>query len=422
VINVTLSDTESSNEAHQEFVDLSSKRVLIIEDIGEMRIMLKSFMMSLGYSNIDVESSGQFAIKRILEKHYDVVLSDYNLNGSIDGQQILETARKNYSQDHSTIFIMVTADTAYESVVNVLEYQPDSYIVKPFPPAAFYRRFERVQQQKKVFEGINTARKMKNYELMETLAKDVMTQHPNFTSQCLKVIGESLHARGRYKDAKRHYMLIIQKNKNLAWAHFGVALCELKLGNAPATIKKLEDTIQLSRYFLSAYDLLADVQEGLGNLEAAQAAMAKVIEVSPRAIDRSVRLAQISMTMEDWTTAEHAYSRVIRLTRETAFEKVEYHYDILKCITHLMESAEDNVKLADKFKRIVIRLRTFGKTNPAVISNSFRLEIQQYLVRNHQEAAVKSWMQWNHLINSKHASPLTDAQTYTLEKRLGLKQ
>ncbi|WOD07880.1 response regulator [Marinomonas sp. GJ51-6] len=151
--DLVLSNIESHNDIHQKFVDISNKRVLIIEDIGEMRIMLKSFMMSLGYSKIDVESSGQFAIKRVLEKHYDVILSDYNLNGSIDGQQILETARKNYSQDHSTIFIMITADTAYESVVNVLEYQPDSYIVKPFPPAAFFRRFERVRKQKKYLKA-----------------------------------------------------------------------------------------------------------------------------------------------------------------------------------------------------------------------------------------------------------------------------
>ncbi|WOD07882.1 hypothetical protein [Marinomonas sp. GJ51-6] len=128
------------------------------------------------------------------------------------------------------------------------------------------------------------------------------------------------------------------------------------------------------------------------------------------------------MELKDWKNAEQAYSRVIRLTRETAFEKVEYYYDLLKCITYLMASTEDKTKLTDKFKRILIRLRIFGKTNPAVVSNSFRLEIQQHLARNHQEAAVKSWMQWNHLINSKQASPLTDAQTYTLEKRLGLKQ
>lgn len=411
---------DNTNEVHQKLIDTAKKRVLIIEDIGEMRLMLKSLMTSMGYSDIDVEPSGQAAIKRILEKRYDVVLSDYNLGGTIDGQQILETARKNYSQDHSTIFIMITADTAYESVVSVLEYQPDSYLVKPFPPTAFFRRFERVEKQKKTFEGVNNARKGNDYETMETQAKNIMAQYPHFASQCLKIIGESLYARGRYKDAKSHYMLIIQKSKNLAWAHFGIALCELKLGTVAAAVKKLEQTINLSRHYLSAYDLLADAQEQLGNLEAAQAAMMGVLEVSPRSSERALRLAQISMQLEDWPSAEQAYSRVIRLTRETSHEKVEYYYDYLKCLTNMMTSGADNSKLADKFKRTLIRLRTFGKTNPAAISNSFRVEIQQYLARDHVNEAIKSWKQWNRLIKSGHASPLSEAQKYTLKKRLGL--
>lgn len=411
---------DNTNEVHQKLIDTAKKRVLIIEDIGEMRLMLKSLMTSMGYSDIDVEPSGQAAIKRILEKRYDVVLSDYNLGGTIDGQQILETARKNYSQDHSTIFIMITADTAYESVVSVLEYQPDSYLVKPFPPTAFFRRFERVEKQKKTFEGVNNARKGNDYETMETQAKNIMAQYPHFASQCLKIIGESLYARGRYKDAKSHYMLIIQKSKNLAWAHFGIALCELKLGTVAAAVKKLEQTINLSRHYLSAYDLLADAQGQLGNLEAAQAAMMGVLEVSPRSSERALRLAQISMQLEDWPSAEQAYSRVIRLTRETSHEKVEYYYDYLKCLTNMMTSGADNSKLADKFKRTLIRLRTFGKTNPAAISNSFRVEIQQYLARDHVNEAIKSWKQWNRLIKSGHASPLSEAQKYTLKKRLGL--
>lgn len=418
--SLTALGIENTNDIHKELIDISKKRVLIIEDIGEMRLMLKSLMTSIGYSNIDVESSGQSAIKRVLEKHYDVVLSDYNLGGSIDGQQILETSRKNYSQDHSTIFIMITADTAYESVVSVLEYQPDSYLVKPFPPAAFFRRFERVQKQKKTFEGINSARKEKNFDKMEALAKAVMAKFPNLSSQCLKIIGEALYARGRYKDAKSHYMLVILKSKTLAWAHYGIAMCELKLGAVAAAINKLEHTISLSRHFLSAYDLLADAQESQGNLTAAQAAMASVLEVSPRSTDRALRLAQISMKLEDWSSAEQAYSRIIRLTRGTGNEQVEYYYDYLKCLTNLMAKGTDNAKYADKFKRTLIRLRTFGKANPAAISNSFRIEIQQYLVREHTGEAIKSWTQWNRLIESGQASPLTEAQKHTLKKRLGL--
>jgi hypothetical protein len=85
-----------------------------------------------------------------------------------------------------------------------------------------------------------------------------------------------------------------------------------------------------------------------------------------------------------------------------------------------MAKGTDNAKYADKFKRTLIRLRTFGKANPAAISNSFRIEIQQYLVREHTGEAIKSWTQWNRLIESGQASPLTEAQTHTLKKRLGL--
>jgi CheY-like chemotaxis protein len=69
---------ENTNDVQRKLINTSKKRVLIIEDIGEMRLMLKSLMTSMGYSDIDVEPSGQAAIKRILEKRYDVVLSDYN--------------------------------------------------------------------------------------------------------------------------------------------------------------------------------------------------------------------------------------------------------------------------------------------------------------------------------------------------------
>lgn len=411
---------DSPKDIQQEIIDTSKKAVLIIEDIGEMRLMLKSLVTSMGYSNIDVEQSGQAALKRILERSYDVVLSDYNLGGTVDGQQILEASRKTYSQDYSNIFIMITADTAYESVVSALEFQPDSYLVKPFTPAAFFRRFERVQKQKKIFEAINNARKESDFETMESQAKAIMERHPNYASQCLKTIGESLYARGHYKEAKNHYLLVIQQNKQLAWAHFGIALCEFKLGAMVAAAAKLEQTINLSRHFMSAYDLLSDAYEELGNLEDAQGTMINALKVSPRSSDRVIRLAEISMQLQDWETAEHAYAKVIRLTKETSHEKVEFYYEYLTCLTNLMISGSENSRLADKFKRTLIRLRSFGKGNPAAISNSFRIEIKQHLARNHTGEAIKSWQQWNHLIKTEQASPLTDAQKHTLKKHLGL--
>lgn len=399
---------------------VANKRVLIVEDIGEMRIMLKSLMSSLGYSKIDIEPSGQAALKRILDGRYDIVLSDYNLGGSVDGQQLLEVTRKTYALDHSTIFMMITADTAYEAVVSVLEYQPDSYLVKPFPPEAFHRRLGKVIQQKKSFHNLNQARLNEDWDKVIEEAKYIMSKHAPYASLCLKSIGEALFAKGEYKQAKTHYMLITQKHKNLAWAYYGVAQCEMAMEQYAGAAKNLETTISLSRHFLSAYDLLADTYEKLDNLEQAQSILQSVLEVSPRSPERSKRLGDISSKLKDWYSAEQAYGRVIRLNRDTINETVDMYYDHLQAITNLIASGHEDKSLNDKFKRALTRLRIIGKTSPVAVTNSFRIEVQQYVTRNHLSEAVKTWHKWSHLISEGKASPLSEAQEYTLKKRLGL--
>lgn len=419
--DITIPDFKTlPNKDEAPKTSVANKRVLIVEDIGEMRLMLKSLMSSLGYNKIDVEPSGQAALKRILDGHYDIVLSDFNLGGSVDGQQLLEVTRKTYALDHSTIFMMITADTAYEAVVSVLEYQPDSYLVKPFPPEAFMRRLGRVVQQKKAFNALNKARINHEWDTVIEEAKSIMTKHAPYANLCLKAIGEAMFEKGEYKQAKTHYMLITQKYKTLAWAYYGIAQCEMALGSYAGAAKNLETTISLSRHFLSAYDLLADAYEKLEDLEQAQSILRTVLEVSPRSAERSKRLGDISVKLKDWYTAEQAYSRVIRLNRDTVNETVDMYYDHLQAITNLIASGREDKTLNEKFKRSLTRLRIIGKTSPVAVTNSFRIEVQQYVTRNHLGEAIKTWQNWHRLINQGKASPLTEAQEYTLKKRLGI--
>ncbi|SBS35655.1 Chemotaxis protein CheY [Marinomonas spartinae] len=399
----------------------AEQRVLIIESIAEMRFLLKSLMVSLGYEKIDFEISDQSAIKRIQAIKYDIILSDFNADNKINGQQILEATRKHYNLDHPVIFMMITADRAYESVVSILEYQPDCYLVKPFTPAAFHRRLKRVVKQRTVFDLAHQARKQKDYITLERVAKAIIKHYPQYASQCLRVIGESIYQRGEYQSASAHYAKVLQRNHELAWAHFGMAQCHIKLNQLKQAIETLEQTIELNQYFFSAYDLLVDLYLELNQPKEAQEIIIKALLVSPRSYERSLRLGRISIDLEDWLTAEQALSKAIRSSKDNNSDTPALYYDYLKTITELIENDIEAPRLIEKFHRALTRLRKIGQNNPEVVTNSFRLEVQNLLARGLQKDAVKAWHTWGRRISMEEAEPLTPHQEITLKKMLGLR-
>lgn len=401
---------------------VSEQRVLIIESIAEMRFLLKSLMTSLGYEKIDFELSSQSAIKRIEVIKYDIILSDYNVDNNIDGQQILEATRKYYQLDHPVIFMMITADSAYESVVSILEYQPDCYLIKPFPPAAFFERFDRVVKQRKVFDLAHQARKEKDYITLERVAKAIIKHYPQYSSQCLRVIGESIYERGEYTAAKEHYSMIIQRNNTLDWAHFGAAQCDIKLNSLDQAIERLKQTINLNKHLFSAYDLLADIYLDLNQEKNAQAIIIDALKVSPRSLERSLRLGKISINLKDWETAEQALYKASRGARDSNSDTPQLYYDYLKSITEMIENDIEAPRLIEKFKRALTRLRRIGHSNPVVQTNSFRLEIQNLLARDNKKEAIKTWHTWGKLISYGEAEPITPEQEATLKKKLGLRR
>ncbi|QUX95030.1 hypothetical protein C0J08_06200 [Marinomonas sp. CT5] len=400
--------------------DLKKKSVLIIDDMNEMRLMLRSMMHSLGYSNIEVEGSGQSALKRIAAKRFDLILSDYNLGGRINGQQILETSRRNNFLDHSTIFIMITADTGFDSVVSAIEHRPDSYLVKPFTPATLSRRLSRIKRQKSIFSEVDEHRAKMNFEIMESKAREVMAEHPQYSSLCLKAIGEALISRKEFKAAKIHYLRVLKNNPDISWAHFGIAECDINLKQPLEAVKSLEKTISLTRHFLPAYDTLANTQEKLKDFKGAQKTIMASLDVTPRSLGRAKRLGKLSVQLKDWKVAEQAYLRVIRLTKDTQHEKIEYYYEHLKCLIALQESTENAPQVTEKLERSLTRLRMLGRDDPVVITNSFRIEVQYHLNRERVKDAIKSWKEWKKLIDSGKASPLTLEQEHTIKKKLAL--
>lgn len=53
--------------------------LLVVDDFGDMRGMLRSMLSSIGVAEIDTAINGREAIEALERKRYDVILCDYNL-------------------------------------------------------------------------------------------------------------------------------------------------------------------------------------------------------------------------------------------------------------------------------------------------------------------------------------------------------
>src|SRR5689334_23345736 len=101
-------------------------RVLIVEDDGDVRAMLRVLLEDDGYAVIEA-ADGETAIARAISEHPDLVLLDLRLPGR-HGLEVCRVVR----QRSNVPIIVVSAQADSIDVVAALEGGADDYVTKPF--------------------------------------------------------------------------------------------------------------------------------------------------------------------------------------------------------------------------------------------------------------------------------------------------
>src|SRR5580704_4861334 len=68
--------------------------VLIVDDSATVRSLVRKILTQLGYKNIDEASDGESALDKIFDKHFDLVISDWNME-PMNGEELLKEVRAN---------------------------------------------------------------------------------------------------------------------------------------------------------------------------------------------------------------------------------------------------------------------------------------------------------------------------------------
>ena len=295
-----------------------ARTYLVIDDYGDMRTTIKGLLRSLGASEIVSARNAREALPLLEQQPFDVVLCDYNLGPGKNGQQLLEEARYRKLLQLSAIFIMITAENTREMVMAAVEYEPDSYLSKPFNKELLRTRLEKLFQRKHDFAAINQAAQHKDFAQAIELLDQGIAGKPRNMSDLLKLKADFCLRAKRLDEAQQIYEQVLAA-RDIPWARLGlgkVQYARKQFVEADETFKHL---IANFKTVTPAYDWLAKTQRALGFADEAQQTLQDALQLSPKAIKRQQALGELALQSGDAALAEHAFSQAVQLGQHSIY-------------------------------------------------------------------------------------------------------
>jgi two-component system chemotaxis response regulator CheY len=117
-------------------------KILVVDDFGTMRRIIKNILRQIGYANIFEADNGLSALDVLRQEKIDFIISDWNMP-QMPGIELLKAVRA--SEEWKDLpFLMVTAEGQKENVLEAVKYRVRNYIVKPFTPGTFTEKINQI--------------------------------------------------------------------------------------------------------------------------------------------------------------------------------------------------------------------------------------------------------------------------------------
>ena len=104
--------------------------ILVVDDYSTMRRIIRNLLKQLGFDNVDEAADGGEALEKAKAKKYGLIISDWNME-PMTGFELLKLVRADANLA-ALPFIMVTAESKTENVLEAKKAGVSNYIVKPF--------------------------------------------------------------------------------------------------------------------------------------------------------------------------------------------------------------------------------------------------------------------------------------------------
>lgn len=120
--------------------------ILVVDDFSTMRRIVKTCLKSLGFENITEAEDGQVAWTKIQNNEFKFIVSDWNMPNMM-GIDLLRQVRAE-EKSKKIPFLMVTAESQKENVIEAAKAGVSNYIIKPFTADMLQTKMEAIFNKK----------------------------------------------------------------------------------------------------------------------------------------------------------------------------------------------------------------------------------------------------------------------------------
>lgn len=122
--------------------------ILVVDDVNTMRVQVQELLIAWGFRKVTTAESVDDAKGKLSKDKFDLILCDWHM-GASDGMQLLKHVRGDSGMKDMP-FILVTAESTKERVVDAVKSGVDDYLVKPITQDMIATKVQAVLKKKGV--------------------------------------------------------------------------------------------------------------------------------------------------------------------------------------------------------------------------------------------------------------------------------
>lgn len=350
-------------------LDLSKKKILIIDDQKTFQIMLKSMLLNLGALQVVTVSSGEAGLASHRQHRFDILLVDYNLGRGKNGRQVLEELRVKDLLRPDGIFILVSGENNRPMVLSAIELQPDDYVMKPFSSSLLRNRLARAFRKRVVLRKVFHTLYRQQYADCIKACIEHIEEDGRYKNFCRQLSSELYLRLGKVNEAEYAVEALLSEQR-FDWAVLAMARIKFRQNKMSEALTLLEEVLKSNSNATEAYDLSARAYDQLENTVEALESARRAVNLAPFSISRQMYLADLARRNGQFELAKQAMGHVVEISRKSVHRAPKYLCTYIRSILDAAEHGEDT-RAVNRYQQEATLALQRAKTDEALVYSKF---------------------------------------------------